>query len=232
MGQPNITEIEAGLKDWDFLAQLPQEMYGFTLLPSSGIKGLVLNLASYVKPGSRCRLDLTYTTETFDYVPVKTVGLHVFRDERLFYRDRDKFAQETLAQLPRLIKAIDRDQPHAMDWEAQEMGFESWDYWRSLPKKIGDLELFITPDNPLAYLNGSYVFLDYTDFQRGNQLYFAYNIYRNEIFAELKHEYFPITTTRFDVGRGVQDKRKLAVFSELLETHLEKTILDLEKNKI
>ena len=232
MGQPSITEIEANLKDWNLLKQLPQQVGSFQLVPGTGIKGQILNIAAYVNEAARCRLDLTYTAETFDYVPVKTVGLHVFRDERLFYRDRDKFAQETMAQLPRLIKAIDRDQPHAMDWEAQEIGFESWDYWRGLPKRIGDLELFITPDNPLAYLNGSYVFLDYTDFQRGNQLYFAYNIYRNEIFAELKHEYFPITTTRFDVGRGVQDKRKLAVFSELLETHLEKTILDLEKNKI
>ena len=103
MGQVDIKEIEAGLKDWDFLAQLPPELHGFTLQPASGIKGLVLTMASYVNAAQRARLDLTYTTETFDYVPVKTVGLHVFRDERLFYRDRDVFAQQILAMLPRLI---------------------------------------------------------------------------------------------------------------------------------
>lgn len=229
MGQPDIKEIEAGLKDWDFLAQLPPELHGFTLQPARGIKGLVLTMASYVNAPQRARLDLTYTTETFDYVPVKTVGLHVFRDERLFYRDRDVFARQVLAMLPRLIGEIDLRQPHPMNCEAQELGLEQWDYWQRLPKQIGNLELFITPDNPLAYLNGSYIFLDYSDFKRGNQIYFAYNIYRNEIFAEMKREYFPIYTKVFDVPGRVQGKKKLEMFSELLKAHLEETILNLEK---
>ena len=230
MGQPNITEIEAGLKDWDFLAQLPQEMYGFTLLPSSGIKGLVLNLASYVKPGSRCRLDLTYTTETFDYVPVKTVGLHVFREEKLFFRDRDKFASELLAQLPELLSKINMAQAHQMNYEASAIGFDKWDYWRSLPRQIGSFELFITPDNPLEYLNGSYIFLDYTDFKHNNQIYFAYNIYRNELFAELKQNGIPITTSVFDVPNMVKDNRKLDMLAGLIDAHLQNVMHDLEKS--
>ena len=48
MGQPDITEIAAGLKDWDFLNKLPQKLNGFSLQPSSGIKGQILNIASYV----------------------------------------------------------------------------------------------------------------------------------------------------------------------------------------
>ena len=115
MGQPDITEIAAGLKDCDFLNKLPQELNGFSLQPSSGIKGQILNIASYVNESMRCRLDLTYTCETFDYVPLKTVGLHVYREERLFCRDRDKFAQLVLEQLPRLLHEVDRAQKHSMD---------------------------------------------------------------------------------------------------------------------
>ena len=229
MGQPNITEIEAGLKDWDFLTKLPPRVGNFELVPGTGIKGQILNIAAYVNEATRCRLDLTYTTETFDYVPVKTVGLHTFRDERYFYRDRDKFAAMVLNHLPRLLGDIDRGEPHSMNCEAKALAFEKWDFWRSLPKQVGDFELFITPDNPLLYLNGSYIFLDYSDFKHGNQIYFAYNIFRNELFAEKKHEYFPLTTNVFDVPGFVKDDRKLATLSELLETHLEKTMLDLEK---
>ena len=116
-----------------------------------------------------------------------------------------------------------------MNCEARALAFEKWDFWRSLPKQVGDFELFITPDNPLLYLNGSYIFLDYSDFKHGNQIYFAYNIFRNELFAEKKHEYFPLTTNVVDVPGFVKDDRKLATLSELLETHLEKTMLDLEK---
>ncbi|MGM9570234.1 MAG: hypothetical protein ACI3XC_09180 [Phascolarctobacterium sp.] len=232
MGQMDIKEIEAGLKDWDLLAKLPPQIGSFELQAGTGIKGQILNIASYVHEPCRARLDITYTSETFDYVPVKTVGLHVFRDERLFYRDRDKFAARLLETLPRLIGDIDRSQPHSMNWEARNIGFEKWDYWQSLPKRIGDFELFITPDNPLAYLNGSYIFLDYTDFKRGNQIYFAYNIFRNEIFAEKKHEHFPLTTNVFDVPKMVKDEHKLDMLSELLEAKLQKTLQELEKSKI
>ena len=232
MGQMSITEIEASLQNWDLLTKLPPKMGNFNLLPGTGIKGQILNIASYEYAPGHCRLDLTYTSETFDYVPVKTVGLHVFRDERLFCRDRDKFAAQLLDNLPRLIGDIDRSQPHSMDWEARDLGFEKWDYWRSLPKRVGDFELYITPDNPLAYLNGSYIFLDYTDFKRGNQIYFAYNVFRNELFAEKKHEHFPLTTNVFDVPKQVKDGHKLAALSELLEKHLQTTMEDLEKSKI
>ena len=230
MGQPSITEIEANLKDWNLLKQLPQQVGSFQLVPGTGIKGQILNIAAYVNEAARCRLDLTYTAETFDYVPVKTVGLHVFRDERLFYRERDKFAALVLQDLPRLLDEIDMEKHHDMNWEAQTLGFDKWDFWRTLPKQVGDFELFITPDKPLAYLNGSYIFLDYTDFKRGNQIYFAYNIYRNELFAEKKHEYFPLTTNVFDVSKSVKDERKLDRLAELLEAHLQRTMQDLEKS--
>ena len=230
MGQPDITEISAGLKDWDFLNKLPQELNGFSLQPSSGIKGQILNIASYVNESMRCRLDLTYTCETFDYVPLKTVGLHVYREERLFCRDRDKFAQLVLEQLPRLLHEVDRAQKHSMNYEARSIGFEGWEYWHSLPKRIGNYELFITPDNPLAYLNGSYIFLDYTDFGHQNQIYFAYNIYRNEIFAEFKQRGIPITTTMFDVPGNVKDERKLDMLAQLIDAHLAKALQDLEKS--
>ena len=136
MGQPSITEIEANLKDWNLLKQLPQQVGSFQLVPGTGIKGQILNIAAYVNEAARCRLDLTYTAETFDYVPVKTVGLHVFRDERLFYRDKEQFATMFLADLPRLIGEIDMEQPHCMNYEARPLGFEKWDYWHSLPKQM------------------------------------------------------------------------------------------------
>ena len=229
MGQPSITEVAEGLKSWDLLAKLPQELNGFTLMPGTGIKGQILNIAAYVNEAIHSRLDLTYTSETFDYVPVKTVGLHVFRDERLFYRDREVFAKQLLEKLPVLLADINRLKPHSYGYEAQALGFEKWEGWKKLPRQIGGFEMFITPDNPLLYLNGSYIFLDYTDFKQGHQIYFAYNIYRNEIFAEMKKAHFPITTALFDVPNRVKDSRKLDMLSELLDAHLAQAMQDLEK---
>ena len=100
MGQPDIKEIEAGLKDWDFVRNLPAAIGDYTLVPGSGIDGQILNIAAYVHEASHCCLDLTYTKETFDYVPVKTVGLHTFRDVRFFCRDREHFRSRISIRYP------------------------------------------------------------------------------------------------------------------------------------
>lgn len=228
MGQPSIQEIAASLPEWELLGSLPKEIDGFRLVEGSGIKGPILNIAAYVNEAAHCRLDITYTAETFDYVPVKTVGLHTFRDEQFFCRDREDFGKMLLESLPAIIQSIDRRRPHALDYEAEPLQFAQWEYWRTLPKQIGAYELFIAPDNPLPYINGSFIFLDYTDFTHGNQLYFAYNIFRNEIFAEMKQQYLPLTTDMFDVKSSIPDKQKLEALGFLLQDRLQEALAKLK----
>lgn len=217
-----ISEIMESLPDWDFLKQLPQEIDGFQLLAGTGLKGQILNIAAYVNDAMHCRLDLTYTTETFDYIPVKTIGLHTFRDERYFCRDRDRFAEQMLEHLPDLIAIVDRNHHHEMGWEAKNAGFPTWEGWKKLPKRIGNYELFITPDNPVEYINGSMLFLDYTNFATGDQIVFMYNSFRDEIFAEFKCKYFPLTTDEFNA-------KNLDELDILLEEKLEKNLLKLSQ---
>lgn len=230
MGQASINEIEAELREWELLKQLPPQVGSFVLQPGSGIAGQILNIAAYVDEEMHCRLDLTYTSETFDYVPVKTVGLHTFRDVRYFCRDREHFAELLLPKLPQLLADIDRRQQHELPYEAAELHFEQWEYWRSLPRNLQDFELYITPDRPLRYINGSYIFLDYVDFAQGNELYFSYNVFRNELFAELHKQRLPLTTNAFDVRGSVPDHLKLAALEEKLKELLEPTLAELNRS--
>ena len=109
MGQPKITEIEAQLGEWEFLKELPQEIDGFKLTMGQGIDGQILTIASYSNEAMHSKLDLIYTSETFDYVPVKTIGMHTFRDIRYFCRDRDKFAKMMHEKLPELLADVNRE---------------------------------------------------------------------------------------------------------------------------
>lgn len=213
----SITEIEEGLKEWGFLKELPQTLEGFTLVDGSGIKGQILNIAAYVNNEKHCRLDITYTTETFDYVPVKTVGLHSFRDERYFCRDREKFGEMLHQHLQQILADMKREAEYRESYEAVGLGFADWKYWHNLPKRIGSYELFITPEHPLEYLNGSTIFLDYTDFEHGNQIYFFYNAFRNDVFAEMKQHYLPLTTNLYDVPGSIPDEKKVSTFGEFTE---------------
>ncbi|MBQ7883246.1 MAG: hypothetical protein IJ320_02635 [Phascolarctobacterium sp.] len=217
-----ITEIEASLQEWELLQQLPQEMEGFKLCAGTGINGQILNIASYNNEAKHCRLDLVYTGETFDYVLVKSIGLHTFRDDRFFARERERFAEIVLAKLPELLKELNNGSGKSLGYEAKEMGFAKWDFWKKLPQKIDGFELFITPDKPLEYINGSWIILDYSDFSKGNQIMFLYNSFRNELFAELKKGNLPLTTDEFNA-------RNLKGLSLLIDQKLETTLKELEK---
>lgn len=217
-----ITEIEEGLKDWEFLGQLPKEISGFKLQDGKGINGNILNIASYVNEAKHCSLYLIYTAETFDYTLVKNIGLHTFRDESFFNRDADKFAEAVLKNLPNLIAKVGRSVNKKLGYESKVMGFDTWEYWKGLPEKIGEYELFITPDKPLEYINGSWVILDYSNFSKGNQIMFLYNSFRNELFAELKKGFMPLTTDLYNAN-------KLEQLEKLIKKHLEETINELEK---
>lgn len=234
MGAPKITEIAEHLNEWDFLEKLPEELKGFKKVPGSGINGQILNIVAYVNEKTHRRVDLTYTSETFDYVPVKTIGLHTFRDERYFCRDQERFGNMMLEHLPELLEELSTDKKQDFGFAAKNVHFEKWDEWKSLPKKIGDFELYITPDNPVSYINGSVIFLDYSDFKHNSQLYFMFNSFRIEVFGEMLQKNMPVTINTYTVPEEnengerckMEEYKILPRFTELLMKNLEK---DLEK---
>ncbi|WP_293719378.1 hypothetical protein [uncultured Phascolarctobacterium sp.] len=222
MGQLKITEIEAQLNEWEFLKELPPEIDGFKLTMGQGIDGQILTIASYGNEAMHSKLDLVYTSETFDYVPVKTIGMHTFRDIRYFCRDRDKFAKLMQENLPELLADIDREKKHRMGTLVEGTGLASWEYAARLPQKVGGFELFIAPDNPIDYINGSTLFIDYSDFEHGNQLVFFYNTFRDEFFAETKKGFMTGITHEFDC-------RNLEALEKLLDENLEAALQKLGK---
>lgn len=222
MGQLKITEIEAQLNEWEFLKELPPEIDSFKLTMGQGIDGQILTIASYGNEAMHSKLDLVYTSETFDYVPVKTIGMHTFRDIRYFCRDRDKFAKLMQENLPELLADIDREKKHRMGTLVEETGLASWGYAARLPQKVGGFELFIAPDNPIDYINGSTLFIDYSDFEHGNQLVFFYNTFRDEFFAETKKGFMTGITHEFDC-------RNLEALEKLLDENLETALQKLGK---
>lgn len=222
MGQLKITEIEAQLNEWEFLKELPPEIDGFKLTMGQGIDGQILTIASYGNEAMHSKLDLVYTSETFDYMPVKTIGMHTFRDIRYFCRDRDKFAKLMQENLPELLADINREKKHRMGTLVEETGLASWEYAARLPQKVGGFELFIAPDNPIDYINGSTLFIDYSDFEHGNQLVFFYNTFRDEFFAETKKGFMTGITHEFDC-------RNLEALEKLLDENLEAALQKLGK---
>lgn len=176
MSEPSIEEIHEALDGWDFLKELPEEINGFTLHQDRTIDGQVLNIASYRNDAVRCRLDITYTSETFDYVPVKIAGLHQYRDIRYFFRNRERFAEHVKDKLPALVHDIDIRIRHDLGVIIKETGLPEWTYGEKLPEKIGRFELFIRPENAIEYINGSIIFWIIRILPRATSWYFCITV--------------------------------------------------------
>ena len=94
MSYPSIDEIAVQVKDWTFVNALPEEFKGFTKKIKIEKQGQVLFICSYLNEELRARLDIIYTSETFDYILCRTMGLNEYRDIRFIYKQRDIFERE------------------------------------------------------------------------------------------------------------------------------------------
>ena len=220
---PKPEDIEVIIKrrpDWDFLQKLPKELHGFTFKEGGQLKGHELVLGSYVNEEARRRLELIYTKETFDYVPVRQVGLLRYRDFRYITRDKDVFAEWITGAIDRLVGETTPNYIPRSGHLLKEKGILGWCFPDTLPERIGNFVKFIGPRYPLDFINNATVILDYADFDAGNELVCLYNRVRNEFYAENKKHLIPNTIHEFDA-------KKLEDLEVLLAERLEPYLLDL-----
>lgn len=207
MGIKSCAEIKEIYKDWDFLKNLPSKIADFTLTKPLEERELELIFARYTN-GKDCSVELIYTEETGDFILVKNAGLFRFRDDRYYFRDGEQFAKEVSTHLEIILNELggqDKKYPATVFG----LDFANWQDWNSLPERVDNFRLVITPDRPLRYINGSWVLFAYEAAEQGHQLAIFYNEFRNEVFGELKrHGVFEATgdfSLSFDEG-GYQHK--------------------------
>ena len=225
---------------WEFLQKLPRELHGFTFregglilpkeqegypLKDGGPKrGHEFLLGSYENAAAWRRLDLIYTKETFDYVPVRQVGLLRYRDFRYITRDKDQFAEWIAGAIDRLVEETAPTYIPRSGHVLKFKGILDWHFPDTLPDRVGNFVKFIGPQYPLEFINNTTVILDYSDFDAGNELMFMYNRARNEYYAENKKHMVPNTMHDFDA-------KKLTDLEELLAERLEPYLLALGSNE-
>ena len=206
--------------DWEFLQKLPKELHGFAFEEGGQLKGHEFVLGSYVNEEARRRLELIYTKETFDYVPVRQVGLLRYRDFRYITRDKDVFADWITGAIDRLVEETTPAYIPRSGHLLKDKGILDWHFPDTLPERVGNFVKFIGPRCPLDFINNATVILDYADFDAGNELVFLYNRVRNEFYAENKKHLIPNTIHEFDA-------KKLEDLEVLLAERLEPYLLDL-----
>ena len=217
MGYKPIEEIQQETRQWDFIQGLPEQVGQFSKKLVDTIDGQILTICRYEAPELRARLDIIYTSETFDYIVVHTMGMNSYRDIRFIYKDKDVFAQNVEAYLPGILHSMEEPASVTLGEQVAEHGILTWDYGNHLPEKIGPFELFIKPARAIEHINGSIILIDYSNFDRLDQLIIMYNRLRDQFFGEVKINSVFHASMDFD-------SKNLKELEGKLKEHLEETL--------
>lgn len=217
MGYKPIEEIQQETRQWDFIRGLPEQVGQFSKKLVDTIDGQILTICRYEAPELRARLDIIYTSETFDYIAVHTMGMNSYRDIRFIYKDREVFAKNVKAYLPGILHSMEEPASVNLGEQVAEHGILTWDYGNHLPEKIGPFELFIKPARAIEHINGSIILIDYSNFDRLDQLIIMYNRLRDQFFGEVKINSVFHASMDFD-------SKNLKELEGKLKEHLEETL--------
>lgn len=217
MGAPTLQEIVQQAQAWDFLHNLPAVLGQFQKKDEATIEGQLVHLCCYEAPKLKAKVDLLYTTETFDYILVRSLGMNIYRDISLIYRDKDDFATMVEKNLPHILHTMEHPEEVNLGEMVKNKAILTWTYGNNLPATIGPFQLYIRPEKAIEHINGSIILVDYTDFARQDQFVLYYNRLRNEFFAETKIAGVFHATRDFDATTLPSLEKKL---TEHLETTL------------
>lgn len=213
MKQETVDRIEAQVDNWAYLKQLPPQLHGFTLVEDRKINGSYYDILHYENKQRRRRVTLYYHDETWEFKVRTAIGLTEFCNSE-FIAERLEVEESLLQQrLAHHLAKLNRFAQQEIDSIIIDKKIHTWRYLEKYPQEIEGFKLFLTPQEPVKVLNGSYIVFDYSDFAAESNFMIYYNIFRDEFFGEAKLHRIPEMTYIFD-------SHELYELEKLLDEHL------------
>lgn len=199
-----VDEIEAT----DFFENLPEKIHEFKLklLFSDDVDKFFY--FTYENSENHRALTAYFHEETEEYKIRVKIGLTEFCLTRFFTRDFETFCEKISAFLEMSLEKISVEHVE-LNPLIESQKISSWAYGKNLPKQIAGFELFISPEKPVEYTNGSYIIINYSDFKNFSDFSLTYNIFTENFSAELTINHVPKVTYLFDAKNLIELEKKL-----------------------
>jgi hypothetical protein len=215
-------ELQNPAEGWDFEAEFPAELAGFTRKTDGRWEGVVYRIFRYeLCDRTPCRKTsgIIYDSSTKEYMVMVQVGLTEFCDIKFIHEDFGTFAKVLKAFLELRLKVLRGGEPQLLEGGFRDSGISDWEFFNSQPEEISGFELFLKPSAALPVTNGSYLIADYSDFTCRSGLRILYNLFREDFYGELLLLGVPHATNQFDAKSLQELEGKL---SKNLQAVLEK----------
>ena len=205
--------VEKETADWQYMAELPNELHGFKLERLMEIDGDVYELFRYSSAEKHRSATAYFHEETKEYKLRVKIGLVEFCKMEYITGSFDTFELLLKTQLEGMLESLSRFDEADIGSILRSKKIMEWEYGRRLPASLEGFQLFIAPAEPVEITNGSYIIIDYTDFALETSFNIYYNMFRDEYFGEARIHNIP------DVNY-VFDSKELDELEKKLQEHL------------
>lgn len=207
------------------MQELPETIEGFTLKRLMREDGDKFYIYSYESPALHRSIEVYYHEETKEYKLLVIIGLTEFC--------AIEYISESLAQLEHILRQkfalligdLSRFHREHINSIVTDKKIMEWNYIPQLPKQLEGFELFISPAEPVKVINGSYVVIDYCDFEIESNFIIYYNMFRDEFFGEARIRRIPEVTYAYDSS-------ELDQLAAKLDEKLQNTLKDIRQRAL
>ena len=193
-----MEQIIAQVQQWGFYHKLPETFHGFSLEKNINQQDSKLHLFWYRCPQNHRAYYAYYDKATKEFMAHTVIGLFDFCDIHCIATELAGFEQalrERMGLTLENMACFDKEKLGSVFCEKKIIEHD----WQSiLPKQENGFQLFISPQEPVKIVNGSFIIIDYSDFETESNLTIYYNIYRDEFFSERRIHRLPEIVTDFD----------------------------------
>ena len=183
MTQENFNRIRDETEEILRDAELPTEIGSFILNDTCTAADNAVEIFNYDSRQRHCTIRAYFDDATSEYKIRIRCGLNEWCLTKFFTAGFEKFIQKFRAELDAMIRTFDSGS-YKKNFFIEELKLSEWQYGKNLPPRIDDFELFIKPSSPLEITNGSFVVINYVDFDHARDLVVYYNIFSDEFSAE------------------------------------------------
>lgn len=204
----------------NFFETLAPELHGFSreILKSPADKRF--DLFRYKSDSIHRSVLGFFNEETKEFNLQLSIDLFDFNDIRFIASDFDRFAQNLEKFLPMELERLKTSDAQNLSELVREKKIVEWEFGNSLPTQIEKFTLEIRPETLFEIPNGSFLILDYCDFETESSLSIIYNLFRDEFFCEERIHRTP------DINYDLESQ-SLEELQSKLEENLEKYLHDL-----
>lgn len=189
-----IQEVEA----WDFIKELAPTFAGFTLTIELKEQGTQYCMFTYHNDEWHKSFSVLYDMATKEYFARRIIGLTEYFDVNFIVNDLKLLEKLLKNRLNDTLLNLAVFNPDNLDSILTDKQILVWEYGKNLPQELEGFILFVKPYEPVRIINGSYIIIDYSDFDNESSFVVYYNIFRDEFFGEVRLRRTPQMSAVFD----------------------------------